>query len=98
MAILEKTNNEGHLIFYCPGCDCPHSITVSHSPVVWSFNGDFDCPSFSPSYLAVYNRGESFEECRCHCFIRDGEIQYLSDCTHHLANKTVPMVDINKCW
>jgi len=27
----------------------------------------------------------------CHSYIRDGQIQFLSDCTHELANKTVPM-------
>lgn len=27
----------------------------------------------------------------CHSFITDGQIQYLSDCTHSLAGKTVPM-------
>jgi hypothetical protein len=27
----------------------------------------------------------------CHTFITDGMVQFLSDCTHHLAGKTVPM-------
>jgi hypothetical protein len=31
---------------------------------------------------------------RCHLFIRDGQIQFLSDCTHELAGKTVPMEDV----
>lgn len=31
----------------------------------------------------------------CHSFIRDGNIQFLSDCTHHLAGKTVPLDEIN---
>lgn len=30
---------------------------------------------------------------RCHSFIRDGKIQYLSDCTHELAGQTVEMQD-----
>jgi hypothetical protein len=25
----------------------------------------------------------------CHVFVKAGEIQYLSDCTHELAGKTV---------
>lgn len=33
---------------------------------------------------------------RCHSFITDGQIQFLSDCAHELAGKTVPMVDIDK--
>lgn len=30
----------------------------------------------------------------CHSFIREGNIEFLSDCTHELAGKTVPMGDI----
>lgn len=30
----------------------------------------------------------------CHSFVRTGKIQYLSDCKHELAGKTVDMVDI----
>lgn len=29
----------------------------------------------------------------CHSFITDGQIQFLSDCTHALAGQTVPMPD-----
>ena len=29
----------------------------------------------------------------CHVFITDGQIQFLSDCTHELAGQTVPMPD-----
>lgn len=27
----------------------------------------------------------------CHSFVRDGQIQFLGDCTHHLANQTVAL-------
>jgi hypothetical protein len=30
--------------------------------------------------------------CRqCHSFVNDGQIQFLSDCSHELANQTVPL-------
>lgn len=29
----------------------------------------------------------------CHSFVRDGKIQFLSDCTHELAGKIVDMED-----
>lgn len=32
----------------------------------------------------------------CHSFIRNGQIQYLGDCTHSLANQTVPLPEIDK--
>lgn len=30
----------------------------------------------------------------CHSFITDGKIQFLGDCTHELANQTVPLENI----
>lgn len=32
-----------------------------------------------------------FECVRCHCFVRDGKIEFLTDCSHALAGKTVEM-------
>lgn len=31
---------------------------------------------------------------RCHSFVRAGMIQFLGDCTHKLANHTVPLPDL----
>lgn len=28
---------------------------------------------------------------RCHSFVRDGQVQFLGDCTHALAGQTVPL-------
>lgn len=30
----------------------------------------------------------------CHSFVTDGKIQFLNDCTHHLAGKTVDLPDL----
>jgi hypothetical protein len=32
----------------------------------------------------------------CHTFVRDGKIQFLNDCTHHLAGQTVELPEINQ--
>lgn len=32
-----------------------------------------------------------FKCVRCHSFVRGGHIEFLSDCSHELANKTVPL-------
>jgi hypothetical protein len=29
----------------------------------------------------------------CHTYVTDGQIQFLSDCTHELAGRTVPLPD-----
>lgn len=34
-------------------------------------------------------------ECRvCHSFVKDGHIQFLTDCTHALAGQTVPLPEL----
>lgn len=32
----------------------------------------------------------------CHSFVRDGQIQFLGDCTHALAGQTVPLPDFDE--
>lgn len=34
----------------------------------------------------------------CHTFITDGQVQFLGDCTHHLAGQTHPLPDLPECW
>lgn len=90
----------GRLGFWCPGCQEMHVVTSG-----WSFNGDYERPTFSPSVLVTWRHpkghtnanpapvgydGEYVEE-RCHTYITDGRIQFLGDCTHELAGQTIPL-------
>lgn len=87
---LKRDNGEiGGYIFYCPGCKEDHLFTVNSSNPQhnWTFNGSEDSPTFSPSLLYPS------KEIRCHLFLRDGKIQYLSDCGHELAGKTIDCPD-----
>lgn len=54
---------------------------------MWSFNGDVNNPTFSPSLLVF----KDLPEQRCHSFVTDGKIQFLSDCFHDLAGQTVEL-------
>lgn len=55
-------------------------------------------------YMAWYEsgrpprNGETFESkpVVCHSFVTDGRIQFLGDCTHHLAGQTVDLPDFDK--
>lgn len=82
----------------CPGCEHPHVVpTVGER--AWGFNGDMDRPTLTPSVLVYPNwkdvDGNVVEHSpRCHVFIRDGRIEFLSDCTHALAGQTVDMQDV----
>jgi hypothetical protein len=68
--------------FWCPGCDHAHMVAIS-GPKAWGYNGDAEKPTFTPSW-----RDEV-----CHSFVRDGQIQFLGDCTHALKGQTVPLPD-----
>ena len=69
----------------------------------WSWNEDFEKPTVSPSILntcpcMVFDDETRISPWRNHIFIRDGKIEYLSDCTHALAGRTVDMVDFPDDW
>ena len=95
--------------FWCPGCNKMHVVrgwdfngdvdrptfrpsvlvTSGHHMPQWSGNGCW-C-----TYNAEHPENPSGFACfRCHSFVTDGQIQFLSDCTHALANQTVPLPDL----
>lgn len=73
--------------FRCLGCGCAHTVPTI-GPRAWEFNGDTDRPTFSPSVLVT---SMSPGGKRCHSFVRNGRIEYLADCSHHLAGQTVDL-------
>lgn len=81
--------------FSCPGCSDEHVIPTT-GPKAWGFNGDMVRPTLSPSILVheVKRTDGSVFSPRCHSFVRDGRIEFLSDCGHALAGQTVELPDI----
>lgn len=87
---------------WCPGCDEMHLIAV-HEPFAngakWTFDGDVNRPTFSPS-INIYSPrcewgdGEVTPEQRCHYFLRAGRLEFLGDCTHALKGQTVDLPDL----
>lgn len=83
---------ENKLLFQCPGCNQEHAINTS-----WQYNQDSENPTINPSILVQGGRHKentppyNTEMFVCHSFIKDGNIQFLGDCTHALANQTVPL-------
>lgn len=73
--------------FDCPGCGRGHAIRTKGPSPCWEWNGSVDKPTFSPSILSPID-GQ-----RCHSFVKDGMIQFLSDCDHALAGQTVEIPD-----
>jgi hypothetical protein len=71
--------------------------TLGHRPDFWAFDGNLERPTFSPSLLRQSHRWEGEQKVPfvCHSFIRDGRIQFLTDCTHALAGQTVDLPDVD---
>lgn len=60
----------------------------------WTFNGDYDKPTFKPSIHIKANPRKGKKITICHSFITNGSIRYLGDCRHDLKNKTVELPDL----
>ncbi|ANZ49188.1 putative ammonia monooxygenase [Erwinia phage Machina] len=115
-----KRTSDGKLSFLCPGCGVRHTASVSSSGgPQWSWNGDVDRPTLTPSvlvrsghYVPGHDKSgcwctyyadhpdedpeDSFKCGVCHSFVTDGNIQFLNDCTHALAGKTVPLPELQE--
>jgi len=78
------------LVFSCPGCKQNHTVNVKEDAgrAPWQWNGSLDTPTLTPSVLAIHEK-------RCHSFITDGQIRFLSDCTHNLAGQTVDLPHVD---
>ena len=89
------------LTYWCEGCKGAHSI-VTDGPGAWGWNRDALRPTFTPSVMVTWpanpNASEEFKEWRterrCHTFVTDGKVQFLSDCTHELAGQTRDFPDL----
>lgn len=99
----------GRVMFHCPGCKTGHQVRVNPAfGPVWGYNEDANAPTFTPSILvngthritdeehARIMAGETVEPRKlvCHSFVTNGHIQFLSDCTHDLAGRTVPLPEM----
>jgi hypothetical protein len=86
---------DGMYCFWCPGCDGVHAFWTKNGPVVdgveqnWTFNGDGDKPTITPSLDVARN----MPDFHCHSFVRNGLIEFLSDSHHALKGQTVPIPD-----
>jgi hypothetical protein len=93
---------ENHHAVYVEGADFPHKWQWNGSMDKPTFS-----PSLllkAPMWIPPVT-GENYEEFKknpwtqtqvetiCHSFIKDGMIQFLGDCTHHLKGQTVEIPD-----
>ncbi len=86
---IQKINDD--YLFWCPACKCGHMVNDK----IWRINsGEV---TITPSVLSNV-KGINPNKPICHIFVTKGKIQYLNDCTHNMAGKTIEMEDAEKIW
>lgn len=96
------------VMWWCPGCNEHHGVPVNAGK--WTWDMAVDRPTLSPSVLVkgVFAMrpgeaerilaGEKIEPRPriCHCYVRAGRIEFLSDCNHAMAGTQVDMLDLDE--
>jgi hypothetical protein len=99
-AVLRRA--QGGYSHWCPGREEMHVIFDR-----WRFDGNLDCPTFTPSVKITGKQivrvdgewtGEWVRDAAgntvdecCHYILTAGQLNFCGDCTHALAGKTVPL-------
>lgn len=76
------------VMIFCPACQCGHG-GWSKAGKPWSWNGDTERPTITPSILIDEMRGKV--RYVCHSVVTAGVIDFLGDCTHALAGQKVAL-------
>ncbi len=97
---VNEVKGNGELYGYSVGCPaCSEAgfgpvhifaLKMGNGSPGWTFDGNFESPTFSPSMLAKCNDKDGVVHV-CHSFVRNGKIEYLSDCTHPMAGQTIEL-------
>lgn len=96
MSKVAKINSQGQqrYLIFCPACKHGHVFDTR-----WTFNGDYEKPTFRASMLVTTpaDKCDGFDipATRCHSFVTDGKIQFLDDCTHSMRGLTVDLPEVD---
>lgn len=91
-------SRDGMFCFDCPACGYGHCWYTKDGPIVngvmqnWTFNGDLDSPTIMPSL----NVNATDPKHRCHSWIKNGTIEFLSDCFHAMKGQTVEIPNLDE--
>jgi hypothetical protein len=98
---LARSENAGvvSIWHWCPGCGHMERYVVERRAgaapgPLWSWNGNVEKPSFSPSMRAFVPLEGGVERTTCHYFVTEGQIAYCADSPHKLSGQTVPLPDL----
>ena len=86
-----------HVLLCMPGPTSNLVLPVRRVPgkerPTWTWNGNTEAPTLTPSILTRWKGGDT--EHRCHSFVTDGRVRFLSDCTHELAGQVVDLLEVD---
>ena len=93
---------DGRYFHWCPACEELHQL-----PDRWEFDGDLENPTFKPSFrhTGIQTKkingkwnGEWIRDSNgntipyvCHYVLTAGILYYCEDCTHQMANQSIPL-------
>jgi len=84
-----KKYHHTQYLYNCPGCGYEHAFGLRSEGGNHEFNMDLNNPTVSPSLLQNFSPDK-----KCHSYIKNGKIEFLSDCWHKLAGQTVELPEI----
>lgn len=91
MPLQRPEGQHGGWMIFCPACQCGHLFDER-----WTFNGDVEKPTFSPSMLVNATLHATHPHMpRCHSFVNNGRIQFLTDCSHDMKGQTVDLPEVD---
>lgn len=89
---------------WCPACETMHGFAVERpfrNGAKWTFDGNLDRPTFTPSMNIKINTPDMGKDYQpdvsssvCHYFLKEGNLQFLGDCTHAMKGQTVPLPEL----
>lgn len=82
-----------HLMFNLPGPIMTHILPVMiggtrQGTPNWTWNGNIDLPTLKPSIKSTNGKDIT------HCWLNDGKVIFLEDCSHELKGQTLDLLDI----
>ena len=85
----------------CPGCGVVHMIRLKGPPPLWTWNGDVNAPTLTPS-VHFFTRHDDERKplpdgrtrTLCHYKLTSGKIEFLSDSLHRLRGRVVELPDM----
>jgi hypothetical protein len=78
---------------WCPACEEVHGYIIEGGPPSWTFDGNYEKPTFLPSMRIYITRRDGTEQTLCHYFIKAGRIEFCGDNPHALNGQTVDLPD-----